>query len=239
MRSFFVPICISRKCIIVAKPEERESARKLRRQGKSIKDIAREVDVSSSTVSRWVRDIKLTDLQLSNLKQQQKQWKYQNKGAQRNKNNAQSRRLKYQNEGRLKAKEADILHMQGCMLYWAEGAKDRNRLEFVNSDVNMIELFIDFLRISLKIPDSQIHARIHCHSDNPEDISNIQEYWSDILKLPLENFGKVQIKNGSKSRKNRLEYGVCGLRVESTSYVQHIFGAIQEYGGFDNPDWLF
>jgi hypothetical protein len=33
--------------------------------------------------------------------------------------------------------------------------------------------------------------------------------------------------------------GICSIRVENTNYVLHIFGAIQEYGGFNNPDWLF
>lgn len=223
----------------MAKPYEREKACTLRKQGKSIKEIALEVGVSSSTASRWVREIKLTKQQIDHLKQQQKQWDSQNKGAQQNKNNAYSRRLEYQKEGRLKARKMDILHMQGCMLYWAEGTKDRNRLEFVNSDVNMMKLFIYFLRSSLDISDSQIQVRIHCHANLQEQISEIEEFWSRELNLPLENFGKVQIKNGSASRKNRLKYGICGLRVENTKHVQQIFGAIQEYGGFDNPDWLF
>jgi hypothetical protein len=32
--------------------------------------------------------------------------------------------------------------------------------------------------------------------------------------------------------------GVCTIRVNSTRVVQHIFGAIQEYGGLDEPAWL-
>jgi hypothetical protein len=37
---------------------------------------------------------------------------------------------------------------------------------------------------------------------------------------------------------NRLPYGTCRLMVHSTQVVQHIYGAIQEYGGFDRPEWL-
>jgi hypothetical protein len=36
-----------------------------------------------------------------------------------------------------------------------------------------------------------------------------------------------------------LPYGVCSIRIlRSTHLVQHTFGAIQEYAGFDEPRWL-
>ena len=37
---------------------------------------------------------------------------------------------------------------------------------------------------------------------------------------------------------NKLPYGTCRLSVHSTAIVQHIYGAIQEYAGFDRPEWL-
>jgi hypothetical protein len=36
--------------------------------------------------------------------------------------------------------------MAGCMLYWAEGAKERNTVKFVNSDVAMVRLFVNFMK---------------------------------------------------------------------------------------------
>ena len=41
-----------------------------------------------------------------------------------------------------------------------------------------------------------------------------------------------------RKRVNMLPYGTCKLTVSSTQIVQHIYGAIQEYGGFDRPEWL-
>jgi hypothetical protein len=38
--------------------------------------------------------------------------------------------------------------------------------------------------------------------------------------------------------RSKLPHGVCTLRVQSTWIVQHNYGAIQEYGGFDEPGWL-
>lgn len=36
----------------------------------------------------------------------------------------------------------------------------------------------------------------------------------------------------------KLPYGTCRLVVHSTQVVQTIYGSIQEYGGFDRPEWL-
>jgi hypothetical protein len=45
--------------------------------------------------------------------------------------------------------------------------------------------------------------------------------------------------SSSGGKKNKLPYGVCALRVlRSTRIVQHIYGAIQEYAGFEEPRWL-
>ena len=33
-------------------------------------------------------------------------------------------------------------------------------------------------------------------------------------------------------------YGTAALSVHSTYLVQSIYGAIQEYGGFERPEWL-
>ncbi len=132
-----------------------------------------------------------------------------------------------------------MLHAIACMLYWAEGAKKRNIVYFVNSDPHMLNLFMRFLREETTVEDSAIRIHIHCHTHDPLEIERIERYWLDLLDLPNSCLRKTQIKKGSTTRKNRLEHGVCGIRVNSTELAQQIYGAIQEYGGFENPDWLF
>jgi hypothetical protein len=70
-------------------------------------------------------------------------------------------------------------------------------------------------------------------------MQRIEQYWLQLLQLPESALSKTQIKKGSNTRKNILENGICSIRVYSTQLTHHIFGAIQEYAGFDNPDWLF
>lgn len=221
------------------KRETRKKARQLRKDGNSISDIASQLNVSRGSVSSWCRDIELTEIQKANLQKKRKHWGRQNKGAQVNRQKAQEQRQVYQEEGRLKAQEKRPLHMMGCMLYWAEGGKQKNTLHFVNSDPHMMRMFIRFLREELDVPDSLISLQLHCHTHDDDQQHQMKIYWSQILDLPMTCFQKVQVKKGSDTRKNRLENGICAIRVSRTEYVMHIFGAIQEYGGFDNPDWLF
>ena len=217
----------------------RNKARELRLQGLSVGAIAKITGASRGSVSVWVRDIELTQEQKQKLKDNQRKWAGQNAGAQTNRRRGQERRLTYQIAGREKAKEMNPLHMAGCLLYWAEGAKDRNTLSFVNSDPFMMQFFIRFLRGAMNVPASDILLYIHAHTDDPIELSRIKIYWTGLLELSIDAVKKTIFKKGSQVRHTVLMNGVCTIRVYGSELVQHIFGAIQEYGGFDNPHWLF
>lgn len=219
--------------------EMRERARLLRRQGTSVRDIAKMLNTSKGSVSVWVRDVELTDEQIERLKENQRRYRQHNKGAQSNREKHHLLRLEYQREGRVKARENHPLHQAGCMLYWAEGAKRRNKVYFVNSDSHMMRMFMRFLREELQVADEDISLYIHCHYSDPLEQLRIERYWVELLGLYQDCLRKTQVKRGSDTRKNILINGVCGICVNSTRLVQHIYGAIQEYAGFDNPAWLF
>ena len=217
----------------------RAQAEKLRRQGVSVRDIAQQLHVSKSSVSLWVRGIELTEAQAETLKDRQRHNRGRLKGAQTNRERFKALRLEYQTAGRAKAREGRPLHLAGCMLYWAEGAKEPNNVNFVNSDPNMMLLFMQFLREELLIPEELITLRIHCHSQDLEVQRKAERYWLDLLGLPETSLKKTLFKQGSETSKKVLHNGICTVRVHRVEYMQHIYGAIQEYAGFDNPAWLF
>lgn len=225
----------------MAKPEKKKRARALRREGMSIKSIAKKVGVSPSSVSGWCRDIKLTPEQEEALQNSNARREAQVKGARANVIKHRKKRMKYQEEGRQKAREGDPLHLAGCMLYWAEGEKARNEIKFVNSDADMMVLFIKFMRECFDIPENKFKIRINVYLGNglsPEEIIN---YWLDALNLTDKSLNKsrfnAQPKSSKQTRKS-LPYGVCELYVGGGQYMQHIYGAIQEYAGIDRPEWL-
>lgn len=224
----------------MAKPEKRERARELRKRGWSVTAIVEELDVSKGSVSAWVRDIELTPDQQAVLKANKVRWGAQNKGAKTNRENALKQRKAYQQAGRERARNGSRLHQVGCMLYWAEGTKaKKNHLHFANSDPYMIKLFVHFLREELDVNNNLIHLQIHCHTNELEEVRRIEQYWLDLLGLTPAALDQTRYKEGTSSRKNRLPNGVCAVQVHRTEILHHILGAIQEYGGFENDDWLF
>lgn len=106
----------------------------------------------------------------------------------------------------------------------------------------MVALFRRFLTDALAIEDDEILLTLNVYTNNGLTIDEIERYWLDLLELPPTAVRKHMLNHmptsSSGRAKTRLPYGVCTLTVHSTGMVQHIYGAIQEYGGFDEPAWL-
>jgi predicted transcriptional regulator len=225
----------------MTKKEERLEARRLRREGMSIKAIAQTLGCGKGTVSDWCHDIVLTAEQEEALQKSDKRRKAQIAAAEKNVRVHREKRLEYQEEGRRKARENDPLHVAGCMLYWGEGTKNRSAICFVNSDPEMMKIFIRFLRECLDIPEEMFNIRVNAYLDNGLGEEEIIRYWMDVLGLKSENLRKSRFNNqptSSQQKGRKLFYGTCSLAVNSTRLVQHVFGAIQEYAGVDKPEWL-
>lgn len=227
-----------------AKREVKEKARQMRREGESVNRIAKSLGVSLSSVSIWVRDIELSTSQREFLVERQKEFVSQlnregKGGSQLNRQNAIQQRAAYQQEGREHARRHDVLHEMGCMLYWAEGAKQRNSIVFVNSDANMLMIFMRFLRQCLNVSSEMIRLKLHCHTDDLQQQRVIKQYWLDLFHLEQDCFGKVMVIQGGETRSTRHENGLCTIEISSTRLAMHIYGAIQEYIGIDKPEWLF
>ena len=121
------------------KVEARQQALSMRiDNGASVGEIAASLKISKSTVSRWVRDVCLTEVQLQKLSARNPIHNNQLRGSNRLKESSKVLRQQYQEEGRKRAQLGDPLHLAGCMLYWAEGSKSRNVITFTNSDPDMV-----------------------------------------------------------------------------------------------------
>lgn len=129
------------------------------------------------------------------------------------------------------------------MLYWAEGSKERNTLAFSNSDRAMLVFFKRFLDAEFPLTADDLSFSLNVYLGNGLSLEEIERAWLEALALPKACTRK-HITNhlptsSSGQRKNKLPYGVCTLKVRrSTHLVQHIYDAIQEYAGFDEPAWL-
>jgi len=226
----------------MSKVTEREKARALRREGKSVGEIQVEVGVSKGSVSRWVRDIELTPEQIKELRDRNPCY---NRGGNFGSNGLREKhkaiREQFQERGREDAKKGDNLHRMGCILYWAEGAKNRTTLSFGNSDNEMMKLFVRFLRKCFGVAEEDITVRIQCYSD--VNVREAESYWLSELGLNKTSLRKSVIDCRPRSSKHKgkarkLNFGICVIIVCDVELVQRIFGAIQEYGGFRKECWV-
>jgi len=228
----------------VMKTEEREFARKLRREdGLPINEIARRVGVSKSSVSLWVRDIELTAEQHATLRAMNPAYNRQLNGWLRVAERHRARRLAAQQSGRELARRGEPLHLGGCMLYWGEGAKGPpHQVCFSNSDPEMVRLFVVFLKTYFEIDAGDIRISCHLFADHLVRQREVERYWLNVADLPDESLRKSVVNLYSRSSKrkriNKLPNGTCQVVLSRVHVLQSIFGSIQEYAGFERPAWL-
>jgi hypothetical protein len=155
---------------------------------------------------------------------------------------ARAVRRGYQEEGRRLARERDGSYAAGCMLYWAEGAKQRNSLKITNADPEVLVFFARFLRTHFDVSNGAMRVSCNLFADHLERQRAIEDYWLERLGLDRSSLRKstvnVYSKHSQKKRVNRLPFGTTALVVNSTRIVQTIYGSIQEYGGFERLEWL-
>lgn len=222
------------------KTAEQAQARELRAKGWSIGEIERELGVSRASVSVWVRKVELGPEASARL------LKRAGLGAfvsgQRKAAECRAKRRAYQEAGRELARAGDVTYAAGCMLYWAEGSKSRNAAHLTNADPSLCAYFVNFLRQYFNVPDAKFGVACNLFADHVARQREIEDYWLESLGLPRSSLKKSTVnrysKYSEKKRVNKLPYGTCRVSVCSTEIVQTIYGSIQEYGGFDRPEWL-
>jgi hypothetical protein len=148
----------------------------------------------------------------------------------------------YQEDGRRRARRKESGFVAGCMLYWAEGAKERNQLQFSNSDPAMARFFVDFLKQHFDLVPDDIRITCHLYADHLEKQTEIERFWLKTLGLTPKSLRKsvvnVYSKYSKRKRVGNLPFGTCRVVVTKTWVIQTIFGAIQELGGFTREAWL-
>jgi transcriptional regulator with XRE-family HTH domain len=204
---------------------------KLRLKGKSYREIAQAVGVSKNSVSRWCKNLKLP---LSAQKILEKKSNYP-KELFRKYNQLKHKKVQIENQEIVREFSKEIrrpskyeLKLIGVVLHWAEGNKTQpNRVQFANSDSNMVTLYLRFLREIIKIPDEKMIVSIRIHPNI--NMSTAIKFWSKATKLPRERFHIVrQISRASQGKRpfNSLPYGTLDVRFSGRPKFYQIKGWI-------------
>lgn len=204
----------------------KEQSRTLRKQGFSLNEIVKELNVSKSTLSLWCRDIVLNKSQIILLEKRAQVKNYAGalKGAYTNHLKSQYV-IKKEKEnaqeflGKISHREICLI---GTALYWAEGNKTGKTFGVVNSDPMVILICMKWLSIEFDMIIDNYLPRIFINEDHKNREMEIKKYWSNITKIPISQFrNTVFIK--AKHKKifpNPSSYiGVMHLRVKKSSQM--------------------
>jgi hypothetical protein len=213
----------------MAKIEEKKKAIELRKQGESIKQIAKQVGISRGTASLWCSNIFLTDTQKSLLHQRMiiggkvGRMKGRDANVTKRKNNiaTQEKHAKVI-LGNLTDRDITML---GLGLYWGEGSKkNERRFIFTNSDSNIIQCMIRWLQI-IGVSKNEIVGQIYINEQHKDRIKIVEKHWIQKLHIRKEQLRK-SVMNRTPHKKyyeNKNEYfGTFRLMVKKSTTLQYL-----------------
>lgn len=215
---------------------EKLKAIKLRKDGRGYSEILKDINVSKSTLSVWLRDIALTKKQREKLLRGRERARYAGAKAQQRKRTERMKRISEDGRKEFTALVKNPIFLVGLALYWAEGDKHRGeRVKFTNSDPAMIMFMMKWFRKICKVPEEKFRIALHVH--NLYVLPNVASYWSEITNVPEKQFNKIYIKQSSlRQRRNVLYGGTCGVVICNKDLFRRIVGwrrGLLEY--FDIP----
>lgn len=208
--------------------EDKRKAIELRVQGKTYRQIGSIIpNLSKSTLSGWLRNVKLTKEQEKKLKSNIEKITYNArvKAAWTKKREKQEMTKKILEEAKkeLPSRLKNPLFLIGLSLYWAEGNKASENIQFANSDSRLIKIMMRWFREICKIPEEKIRVHIYIHKVYQNE--NCEKFWSKVTSVPIQRFGKTTYKPTLHKIKKNLEYkGVCRIDISNVNLFRRIMG---------------
>lgn len=124
--------------------------------------------------------------------------------------------------------EKQKLKIAGIMLYWAEGTLSGQTVDFVNSNPDMVRLFLNFLREICGISNKRL--RLYLYTYSYLGLENTMYYWSKITDIPISQFTKPYVRKGNLNLSNRkLPYGLVHIRYNDKRLLETISNWIKSY----------
>ena len=220
----------------MAKSRERLMARELRKNGESIREIARKLSVSRCSASVWCRDIVLTTNQVEVLIERDRLGGARGRMVAatlaKERKNYRVKFNKMVGFSKIGAISNRELFLIGVALYWAEGLNSviSERFVFVNYDPKMILVIIRGFKECMQVESSDIVCRVGINEEHRSRIVDVEQRWSELIGIPLIQFRKASLKKviNKKVYENFYEhYGTLDLLVKKcTKLFYEIKGSI-------------
>ncbi|MEU5049491.1 hypothetical protein [Streptomyces sp. NPDC021096] len=189
--------------MVQAKTDMQARARELRRAGRTYDEIVAELGVAKSSVSLWVRDLPKPERKVREHCRAMAEARWEPIRQARDLERRQAKTVAAQQVGTLSDRD---LFIAGVALYWSEGTKSKShrpseRVIFVNSDPDMISLYLAWLRL-LGVDQSRLRFHLMIHES--ADVASAERFWTEHVGPGIGTFCKTTLKkhNPKTVRKN-------------------------------------
>ena len=204
-------------------------SKKLRQAGYSLAEISRQLGISKSTASLWLRDVEINPDGQARLKKYSDAGRLS--GVAVNKAKRQQRWQEMAEQAisfdkNLTEYTVDQCKLLLAMLYWGEGAKTGRRLIFMNSDPALVKTYLFLLRRSFSIYEDKIKATLHLHSYH--DQAGMIDFWSALTGINKNNFSIYNKANSGSNIKSGYK-GCLSIRYGDARLLDEIMLVIDRF----------
>ena len=190
---------------------ERERARELRAQSRTLQEIAAELGVSKGSVSVWVRDVDFVP------KPRNRGHSGQQPHPLHVKKLAEIERCRveaFARFDRLTTRERDIFALG---LYAGEGEKSDGRVSMANTNPAYLQVFVGWLREQFAVDETRLRVRLYLHDGL--DVDEANAYWSMVLAIPVGQFHKPDRARADETRRRSKHVRGCATVSYSCAFT--------------------
>jgi hypothetical protein len=208
------------------KAKEKQTAISLRQKGFTYREILDKVPVAKSTLSLWLREVKLAKRQAQQLTERRRTAQLRGGAARHQQRVNKTRLLVNQARTQITQLSSRELWLIGLALYWAEGSKEKpyagaGGVDFSNTDRRMIYFFVQWLKICCKVDPSRIYAHLYIHEYQKNRSDVAKRFWAQTSGISSSQITGIYYKrHNSKSRRRSFGpgyYGTLRVRVRRSS----------------------
>lgn len=121
------------------------------------------------------------------------------------------------------------LELIGTILYWGEGYKTEKAsgIDFTNSDPEMAELFMRFLRDRYILDECRIRPLVYCYSN--QHVPTLISFWSRKLNVPRSQFTRPYVRSDYRDSERKMKYGLIHIRYSDKKLLLDVLNLIESY----------
>lgn len=210
---------------------KKEEAKKLRKKGYSFREISQALSISKSTASIWTREEVLDNRARVRLKLLGDIGRAKAKETIRRK---QEKILEEIDKSCQVLKDVSYnkndLKLILAALYWGEGEKRGGIVNFVNSDSDMISLYLMLLRNCYHVDEDRLRVRLHLHNYHNKEL--MIDFWSKVTGIGKNSFSVYNKPHTGKNKKPGYK-GCLSIRYGDSRIIKEIFIIIDRLRKFN------